>query len=396
MIEHLSQSGSYRKLPNNPIKKIIKDVKKSINDSKLDERTKKRLNPKNEITPRIYGLPKIHKKDAPLRPIVNTIGSPTYELAKHVAKILSPLVGHTDSFIKDSNEFIKIIEKEKLKPEDTLISFDVVSLFTKIPLDEAIQVVKEVTDPETTKLAEVCLRSTFFSYQGEFYEQTSGVAMGSPLSPIVANLFMENFEKRALDSYPLKPTRWKRFVDDTNVLWPHGKEELDKFFQHLNNISNDIKFTMELEEDGSIPFLDVLINRKHNGSLGHTIYRKKTHTENYLHANSHHHPNQKLGVLKTLATRAIRISDKEHFEKEKDHLSNIFRNIGYNNKDIKNAIKKAKEKMNITPKPPDNQTPNNIAYLPFIQGVTDKISRVLNKKEIKTSFKPHETIKQNM
>jgi len=200
-----------------------------------------------------------------------------------------------------------------LKPEDILISFDIVSLFTKIPLDEAIQVVKEVTNPETTKLTEVCLRSTFFSYQGEFYEQTSGVAIGSPLSPIVVNLFMENFEKRALDSYPLKPTRWKRFIDDTNVLWLHGKEKLDKFFQHLNNISNDIKFTMELEENNSIPFLDVLINRKQDGSLGHTIYRKNTHTYNYLHSNSHHHPNQKLGVLKTLATRAIKIFDKEHF-----------------------------------------------------------------------------------
>jgi hypothetical protein len=163
-----------------------------------------------------------------------------------------------------------------------------------------------VTDPETTKLVEVCLRSTFFSYQGEFYEQTRNVAMGSPLSPIVANLFMENFEKKALDSYPLKPLRWKRFVDDTNVLWPHGKEELDKFFQHLNNISKDIKFTMELEENGSIPFLDVLINKKEDGNLGHVVYRKKTHTENYLHASSHHHPTQKLGVLNTLATRAIR------------------------------------------------------------------------------------------
>jgi hypothetical protein len=79
--------------------------------------------------------------------------------------------------------------------------------------------------------------------------------MGSPLSPIVANRFMENFEKKSLDSYPLKPLRWKRFVDDTNVLWPHGKEDLEKFFQHLNDISRDIKFTIELEENGSIPSL---------------------------------------------------------------------------------------------------------------------------------------------
>jgi hypothetical protein len=207
-----------------------------------------------------------------------------------------------------------------------------VSPFTKIPLDEAIQVVNEVTNSYTTKLVEVCLRSTFFSYQGEFYEQKSDVAMGSPLSPIVIDIFMENFEKKALDSFPLKPLRWKRFVDDTNVLWPHGKDELEKFFQHLNDISKDIKFTMELEENGNIPFLDVLIKRKEGMSLGHRFYGKKTHTENYLHTSSHHHPAQKLGVLNTLAMRALRIFNDDNLVQEKYHLSWVFKSIGYKEK----------------------------------------------------------------
>lgn len=158
--------------------------------------------------------------------------------------------------------FVELTKEEKTEPKDMLISFDVVSLFTKISLNEAIHVINEVVGPETTKLAEVCLRSTFFSFQGDFFEQISGVAMGSPLSSIVANFFMEKFEKKALETYPLKPSRWKRYVDDTNVKWPHGNEELNKFFEHLNEISEDIKFTMELEENESIPFLDVLVTRK--------------------------------------------------------------------------------------------------------------------------------------
>ena len=172
----------------------------------------------------------------------------------------------------------KIIQEEGIEPKDKILSFDVVSLFPKIPLEEAIQAIKEVTDPHTAKLAIVCLRSTFFSFQGEFYEQTIGVAMGSPLSPVVANLFMEKFEKEALNSYPLKPSRWKRYVDDTNVLWPHGEIELNNFFKHLNNRSDDIKFTMEEEDNGSISFLDVLVTRKKDGTLGHKVFRKKTHT----------------------------------------------------------------------------------------------------------------------
>ena len=95
MVHHLTTSGSYRKLESNPISKVIREVKKAINSSNLDDKLKKRLTPSQEITPRIYGLPKIHKYGVPLRPIVNTIGSPTYELAKYVAKILSPLVGNS-------------------------------------------------------------------------------------------------------------------------------------------------------------------------------------------------------------------------------------------------------------------------------------------------------------
>ena len=68
-----------------------------------------------------------------------------------------------------------------------------VSLYSNIPINEAIEVIKRITDPDTTYLVGICLTSTFFSFDGEFYEQTCGVAMGSPLSPVVDNLFMEDF-----------------------------------------------------------------------------------------------------------------------------------------------------------------------------------------------------------
>ena len=109
----------------------------------------------------------------------------------------------------------------------------------------------------------------------------------------------------------------------------------------LNSNSPEIKFTMELEENSSIPFLDVLTIRKEDGSLGHKFFRKSTHTESYfhaesyhcyLHAKSYHHPSQKLGVLNTLAIRALRIFDSEHLEEEKKHLSLAFKGISYKEK----------------------------------------------------------------
>jgi hypothetical protein len=119
---------------------------------------------------------------------------------------------------------------------------------------------------------------------------------------------------------------------------------VEKFVEHLNNQSN----TMEIEVDGSLPFLDVHVTKKPYGSMVHQVYKKKTHTEQYLHAKSHHHPTQKLGVLNTLNTKALRISNEDHLEEEKIHILEVFKNNGYNKhegvKSFQNAIRGPRSK----------------------------------------------------
>ena len=85
--------------------------------------------------------------------------------------------------------------------------------------------------------------------------------MGSPLSPILANLFMEEFEEEAIDTTRTKPALWLRYVDDTFVLWRHGKDKLKPFLTHLNSRRPSITFTMEIEEEGRLPFLDTEVVR---------------------------------------------------------------------------------------------------------------------------------------
>ena len=112
--------------------------------------------------------------------------------------------------MKDSASFIKELKDIKLDPDDILVSFDVVSLYTCIPIKEALEVIYRLTDHDTPHLVEICLTSTFFCFKGEFFEHTCGVAMGSPLSPVVANLFMEDFESKALSSACFLPKLWMR------------------------------------------------------------------------------------------------------------------------------------------------------------------------------------------
>ena len=127
--------------------------------------------------------------------------------------------------------------------------------------------------------------------------------MGSPISPIVANLFMEDLEIRPLVTSPCPPTLWKRYVDDTFTIIK--KSHKDAFLKHINCIHQNIQFTCEeTSEDGSIPFLDMLIIPDEDGRLNTTVYRKPTHTEQYLHWDSHYAIPSKYSVIGTIYHRA--------------------------------------------------------------------------------------------
>ena len=110
-----------------------------------------------------------------------------------------------------------------------------------------------------------------------------GVAMGTPLSPIVANIYMECFEKLALDTAAVaKPKLWLHYLDDTFFIWEGSRDELDTFLHYLNSIRSSIQFTMEMEDESQLPFLDVMF-KSEDHRLTTTVYRKKTHADHYIH-----------------------------------------------------------------------------------------------------------------
>ena len=143
------------KIQLNPSNEIMKEVELAIKNSSLDEEVKSKLAPKNCMVPWIYELPKIPKENAPLRPIMNTIGSHIYKLVKCLAKRLRNMVGKAHSCVKGSTHMIKEIRNTKVDEQDLLVSFNVVSLFTKILVDN---VIKNITDEETVNPVKVCFK----------------------------------------------------------------------------------------------------------------------------------------------------------------------------------------------------------------------------------------------
>ena len=190
----------------------------------------------------------------------------------------------------------------------------------------------------------LCLRSTYLTFRGMFYEQVEGAAMGSPISPIVANLYMEDFEIRAIQSSPNPPLLWRRFVDDTFVIMKKGHRE--EFLQHLNSVDKNIQFTSEEPgPEGALPFLDILIKPDQEGRLHTTVYRKPTHTDQYLHWDSLHPISSKYSMVGALQHRTRTIcSDHQLFKEEEEHLTKALMKCNY----PMWALNRVRMKMNST------------------------------------------------
>ena len=121
--------------------------------------------------------------------------------------------------------------------------------------------------PQIISLLEFCLTHTYTLFQGKYYEQVQGAAMGSPISPLIANIFMEEFEVKALQSFPHPPSLWLRFVDDTFVI--NKAEHSQDLLQHINSQDSHIQFTVEPTQQGSLPFLDTLVTIQPDKHIQH-------------------------------------------------------------------------------------------------------------------------------
>ena len=157
-------------------------------------------------------------KQVPHSDPVSSRGSITYGVAKELSHIIKPLVGQSPHHLKNTQHFIQQLQGKKLQTGEIITSYDVKALFTSVPVQPSIQIVKHRLQQDTTlpqrtsmsisqiiSLLEFSLTHTYFLFQGKYYEQVQGAAMGSPIIPLIANIFMEEFEVKALQSFPSPP-----------------------------------------------------------------------------------------------------------------------------------------------------------------------------------------------
>ena len=229
--------------------------------------------------------------------------------------------------------------------------------------------------------------------------------MGSPISPIIANIFMEEFEVKALQSFPNPPSMWLRFVDDTFVI--NKAEHIQDLLQHINNWDPHIQFTVEPTQQGSLPFLDTLVTIQPDNTLSTSVYRKPTHTDQYLHWDSNHHITAKHSVYNTLAHRTKTVSStQDSLDKELLHIKTALHHCQFPNWALNQSEHRFKHPNQVSNTNSNNSNPNsnqdsNNRYrttivVPYIPNTADKFKRLCKGRNIRVQFKGTNTLRTTL
>ena len=287
-------------------------------------------------TTNFYMLPKIHKESCPGRPIVSTYDCPRVYIFKFLDIILSPLVQELPSFKKDTPQFLQITDDFEFPAEANhkplSFTMDVTSLYASIPHDGALKASKHFLDKRCNQsiststllqLIELVLKMNIFHFNGRYFTQKQGVAMGTKMGPSVACIFMGFLEELFFANYEHStPMLYKRYIDDIVGAASCPEEELQCFIYHLTNFNSSIKYTYAISNN-TVTFLDLqlTIDIDHIKSCAHF---KLTDSHNYLLFSSSHPPSCKQSIQFSQLLQIKRCSDNDDVITISNQFANYF------------------------------------------------------------------------
>ncbi|XP_020299258.1 uncharacterized protein LOC109863413, partial [Pseudomyrmex gracilis] len=267
----LSDKDTYLTIDHNPIQKIEKQLKDILNrwhnKGFIDKHIKFQLNSSDGLLPRAYGIPKIHKESCLYRIIVSTINGPLHNFAVYLHKLIFKGIPNSPFFVRNSFQLNNVVDGMNWNSDYLLCSLDAVSLFTNVPVELVIESISarwkficlhtKISKEEFVLAIQITLTSTYFTFNDKVYKQTFGTLMGSPISPIIADIGLQDLELKALNTLKFNIPIYFRYVDDIVMSLP--KDQIDLVVSTFNSFHQRLQFTCELQKDNALSFLDIKI-----------------------------------------------------------------------------------------------------------------------------------------
>lgn len=278
-------------------------------------------------------------------------------------------------------------------------------MFPSIPPKEVITLVEKLLEKnkvnviekhDIVNLLEVCLRQNYFQFNNNIYTCTEGLIMGNPLSPLLAEIFMDNLEGIIHGNNVLHRgfLYWHRYVDDVLTCFVGTTRQLDSFLEYINSLHPNIKFTMEIEENKKLNFLDLTLDRTDN-THQFSIFHKPSHTDTTINNSSTHPRQHKHAAYHSMIHRLLNIPLSEHdFEKELNLIRQIAVNNGFQVSFIDKLLHKKQYNNALKAVYPNykNKEFSKFRSLTFIGDPSEKISSFLKKQGLNIAYKTNNTL----
>lgn len=360
----------------------------------------------NGVAPRLYALPKIHKDNTPMRPVVSFIKSPTYNSSRLICDILNNIVDKEKYYINNSYMFQEFVVNQRIPDGNILISLDVKSLFTNIPLKLVLEIVNEkwnqiknftkIVKTSFIKLLKICIKANYFVYEDIIYTQKFGMPMGSPLSPVLGDLVMERLLDTVIPKLSFNPVFLKKYVDDIITSVPLDK--VDEILLIFNSFHERLQFTIEREVDNQIPFLDMELIRD-GGSILTNWYTKPMSSGRILNYKSDHVHSQKINTASELIRRASSLSSPPYKNQALEKAKRLLLQNGYDDRIIRKLTLRFNSINNRTQFPAQSNSSASVTVskfrsLAYFNGCSEQLAKTIKiyDPSIGIGFKSYNTL----
>ncbi|CAF1215941.1 unnamed protein product [Rotaria sordida] len=355
--EKLNDLNVYEQVKKDPttiIKtEINKKVTKMLNQNKITDQNKYYLTSIDDL-PKIRGQPKLHKIDTPMRIVTCSRDTITSPISQFIFRIIKELRTTLNGVVCNTSKFVKIISDVKLNQDEHLASLDIQDLYTNIPVSKAIDITLKrldeskkldnlpFTKTDIKELLNLALKNSYFQFNGKFYKQKTGLPMGNTLSPILADIYMDEYQKQHLHEVNIPNKIW-RYVDDILIITKMNKPQLEKYVYDLNKIRGTIKFTSEFEQNDQINYLDTMLTKtiiNNEIILKVRWFRKDTAADRLLNYESSHGKSIKNNIVKNMTARILETTqDNKDQQEDLNKLRDMLLRSNYPLREIEKLIK---------------------------------------------------------